>query len=58
MSIIMRSQAVLSDPMINLEAVGEWIAENPLRLRTAAQPFLDQVMNEGDASATDEAAVT
>lgn len=43
----LQTDAVLSDPMINLEAVREWIAENLLRLRTAVQPFLDQVMNEG-----------
>ncbi len=52
----LQTEAVTNDPMINLEAVGEWIAENLLRLRTVAQPFLDQVMNEGTASPDAEGA--
>ena len=43
----LQTQAVLSDPLINLESVGEWIAENLLRLQSVAQPYLDMVMNEG-----------
>ena len=50
----LRTQAVLSDPMIDLEAVGGEIAENLLRLRAVAQPYLDDVMNKGAASPDDE----
>ena len=50
----LHTQAVLSDPRINLEAVGEWIAENLLRLRAVTQPYLDQVMNEGATSSDNQ----
>ena len=40
-----RTEAVTSDPRLNLEAVGEWIAENLLRLRDVVQPYLDKVMD-------------
>ena len=50
----LQTQAVLSAPMINLEVVGECIAENLLRLRTVVQPYLDQVMNEGAISLDNE----
>ena len=49
----LRTQAVLGDPMIDLEAVGGEIAENLLRLRAVAQPYLDDVMNKGAASPDD-----
>ena len=51
----LQTQAVLSDPMINLGAVGEWIAENLLRLRTVAQPYLDQVMSQATSSGEEDA---
>ena len=51
----LQTQAVLSDPMINLEAVGEWIAENLLLLRTVAQPYLDQVMSEAMSPGDEDA---
>ncbi len=41
----LRKEAVLSDPDVNLEAVGDWIAENLLRLRDVVKPHLDEVMN-------------
>ena len=44
------TQAVLSDPMINLEAVGEWIAENLLRLRTVAQNVPGPSDERGDVA--------
>ena len=49
-----RTEAVTSDPMLNLEAVGEWIADNLLRLRTVVQPYLDQVMADAGGSPPDE----
>ena len=51
----LQTEAVTSDPMLNLEAVGQWIAENLLRLRAAVQPYLDQVMADVGTSG-DEAA--
>ena len=47
--------AVLSDPMINLDAVGDWIAENLLRLQSVAQPYLDRVMNEATSPGDEDA---
>ena len=41
----LRTEAVLSDPDVNLEAVGDWIAGNLLRLRDVVKPHLDEVMN-------------
>ena len=49
----LQTEAVISDPMLNLEAIGEWIAENLLRLRTVVQPYLDQVMNDVGTSGDD-----
>ena len=49
-----RTEAVTSDPMLNLEAVGEWIADNLLRLRMVVQPYLDQVMANAGGSPPDE----
>lgn len=46
----LQTQAVLSDPMIDLEAVGGWIAANLLRVRSVIQPYLDQVMDGGATS--------
>lgn len=42
----LRTEALTSDPMLNLAAIGQWIAENLLRLRDVAQPYLDQVMGD------------
>ena len=42
----LRTEAVTSDPMLNLAAVGQWIAENLLRLRDVTQPYLGQVMGD------------
>ncbi len=50
----LQTEAVTSDPMLNLEAVGEWIADNLLRLRTVVQPYLDQVMADAGGSPPDE----
>ena len=50
----LRTEALLSDPVLNLEAVGEWIAENLLRLRAVVQPYLDQVINNAATSGDDE----
>ena len=41
----LQTEAVTDDPMLNLEAVGEWIAENLLRLRAVVQPYLDKVVD-------------
>ena len=40
-----QTEAVTSDPMLNLEAIGEWITENLLRLRAVVQPYLDKVVD-------------
>ncbi len=53
----LRREAVLSDPGLDLEAVGDWIAENLLRLRAVVQPYLEQVMNNAAASGDDEDAI-
>ena len=42
--VAVRTEAVTGDPMLDLEAVRQWIAENLLRLRDVTQPHLDQVM--------------
>ncbi len=52
----LQTPAALSDPMINLEALGEWITENLLRLKSVTQSYLDQVMNDGTSSPDDEEA--
>ena len=39
---------------LNLEAVGQWIADNLLRLRAVVQPYLDQVMEDVATSSDDE----
>ena len=41
--------------MLNFEAVGEWIAENLLRLQAVVQPYLDQVMNTEATTPPDDA---
>ncbi len=48
-----RTEAVTSDPMLNLEAVGEWIVENLLRLQAVVQPYLDRVMDGLDSPSDD-----
>ena len=50
----LQTEAVTSDPMLNLEAVGQWIADNLLRLRAVVQPYLDQVMENVATSSDDE----
>ena len=50
----LRTEALLSDPELNLEAVGEWIAKNLLRLRAVVQPYLDQVIDKAATSGDDE----
>ena len=50
----LRTEALTSDPMLNLEAVGQWITENLLRLRDVMQPYLDRVMGD-DATLRDDA---
>jgi hypothetical protein len=50
----LRTEAVTSDPMLNLEAVGQWIADNLLRLRAVVLPYLDQVMEDIATSSDDE----
>ena len=50
----LQTEAVTSDPMLNLEAVGQWIADNLLRLRAVVQPYLDQVMEDVATSSDDE----
>ena len=42
----LQTEAATSDPMLNLEAAGQWIVDNLLRLRAVAQPHLDQVMHD------------
>jgi hypothetical protein len=39
---------------LNLEAVGQWIADNLLRLRAVVLPYLDQVMEDIATSSDDE----
>ena len=51
----LRTEAVTSDPILNLEAVGEWIADNLLRLRDVVQPYLDQVIADAGGTPPDEA---
>ena len=50
----LRTEAVLSDPELDLEAVGEWIAENLLRLRNVVQPYLEQAIKDAPTSGDDE----
>ncbi len=50
----LQTPAVLSDPLIDLEAVGGWIADNLLRVRSVVQPYLDQVMDGGATSSDHE----
>ena len=50
----LQTEAVPSDPMLNLEAVGQWIADNLLKLRVLVQPYLDQVMEDVATSSDDE----
>ncbi len=49
----LQTEMVTGGPMLNLEAVGEWIAENLLRLRAVVQPYLDQVMDNSARSRDD-----
>ena len=49
----LRTEAVLSDPELDLETVGDWIAENLLRLRDIVQPYLDEMMNDVGTSGED-----
>ena len=48
----LQTEAATIDPMVNLEAVGQWIADNLLRLRVVVQPYLDQVMEENTGHAS------
>ncbi len=50
----MRTEAVLSDPELDLETVGDWIAENLLQLRDVVQPYLDEIMNGAATSGDNE----
>ena len=50
----LQTEAATSDPMLNLEAVGQWIADNLLRLRAVVQPYLDQVMEHAATSSGGE----
>lgn len=50
----LRREAVLRDPGLDLDSVGDWIAENLLRLRDVVQPYLDEMMIAADTSGDDE----
>ena len=44
--VLLQTEAATSDPMLNLEAVEQWIVDNLLRLRAVVQPHLDRVMHD------------
>ncbi|MYB77155.1 MAG: DUF4268 domain-containing protein [Chloroflexi bacterium] len=50
----LRTEAVIGDPKPDLETVGDWIAENLVRLRDVVQPYLDEMMNDAATSGDNE----
>ncbi len=49
----LKAEETIDDPMSIPDTVGQWITENLLRLREAAQPILDRVMADMGSSSSE-----